>query len=130
LNYDDTKDLWRDQSIQHPVITTWQILFDQIQSTYPAATDLLALMSMFDRQGIPEDLINQDKDRLEFEDAVAPLMSFSLIRTEIGGQLFEMHRLVQLSIQQWLKHKQQLEKWAKESHHVMEKTFPSGEHKT
>jgi Tfp pilus assembly protein PilF len=130
LNYDGAKDLRRDRSIRHSVITTWQISFDQIRSTCPAATDLLALMSMFDRQGIPEDLVNQHKDRLEFEDAMAPLMSFSLIRTEIGEQSFEMHRLVQLSIRQWLKREQQLERLAKESRNVMEKIFPSGEYET
>lgn len=85
LKYDGAKDLWRDRSIRHAVITTWQISFDQIRSTCPAATDLLALMSMFDRQGIPEGLVQQHMNRLEFKDAVAPLMSFSLIQTEIGG---------------------------------------------
>jgi hypothetical protein len=100
LKYDNAKDLWRDESIRHPVITTWQISFDQIHQIPQAATDLLALMSMFNRQGIPEDLINQGMDQLDFEDAVALLISFSLIQTNIGGQSFEIHRLVQLSIRQ------------------------------
>jgi hypothetical protein len=130
LNYDGAKDLRRDRSVRHAVITTWQISFDQIRSTCLAATDILALMSMFDRQGIPEDLVNQNMDRLQFEDAIAPLMSFSLIRTEIGERLFEMHRLVQLSIRQWLKREQQWGKWAKESRNVMEKAFPSGDYET
>ena len=81
-------------SFDTPVVITWQISFDQIRSTCPATTDLLALMSMSDRRGITEDIINQDQNRLEFEDAVAPLMSFSLIRVEIGGRSFEIQRLV------------------------------------
>lgn len=48
LNYKDAKDLRRDPSLRHPVITTWQISFEQIHETTPAATDLLAIMSMFD----------------------------------------------------------------------------------
>lgn len=59
----------------------------------------------------------------EFEDAVARLVILSQIQSEVRGQLFEMHWLVQLSIQQWLKRESQLEKWAKESRHMMEKTF-------
>ncbi|THC90151.1 hypothetical protein EYZ11_010378 [Aspergillus tanneri] len=74
LKYDGAKDLRRDGSIQRPVISTWQISFDQIRRAFPAATDLLALMSMFDRQGIPEDLVNRGKNRLTFEDTIAPLM--------------------------------------------------------
>ena len=47
------KDFRRDRSIRHAVIATWQISFTQIQKTEQSATDLLALMSMFDRQGVP-----------------------------------------------------------------------------
>ncbi|KAH8698463.1 hypothetical protein BGW36DRAFT_448418 [Talaromyces proteolyticus] len=130
LKYDDAKDLRRDGSIRHPVINTWQISFDQIHRVFPAAADLLALMSMFDRQGIPEDLINQGKNRLTFEDTVAPLVSFSLIRTEIGGQSFEMHRLIQLSIREWLRQQDRFNIWAKHARQVMEAVFPSGDYKT
>jgi hypothetical protein len=91
LKYDGAKDLRRDKSIRVPVIITWQILFDQIRCTSPAASDLLALMSMFDQQGIPADLIKQGMNQLDFEDTVDPLISFSLIRTEVSGHLFVMH---------------------------------------
>ncbi|CRG92827.1 hypothetical protein PISL3812_09898 [Talaromyces islandicus] len=82
LNYNDAHDLRRDRSIRHPVITTWQISFNQIRRISPKATDLLALMSVFDRQGIPEELVSEGMDQLEFEDALAPLMSFSLVQVE------------------------------------------------
>jgi hypothetical protein len=36
-------------------------------------------MSMFDRQGIPEGLVRGNGDGLQFEDAVAPLVNYSLI---------------------------------------------------
>lgn len=42
-------------------------------------------MSMFDRQGIPEDLIREDKSEMEFEDAVALLLNFSLVTANIEG---------------------------------------------
>jgi hypothetical protein len=60
LSNEDTRDLRRDYSIRHAVILTWQISFNQIRKTRPAATDLLALMSMFDRQGIPEHLLHDN----------------------------------------------------------------------
>ena len=129
-NEDVRNDLRRDHSIRHAVITTWQISFNQIRKTKSAATDLLALISMFDRQGIPEYLLHDNTNRLQFEDAIAPLVSFALIRAQVGQQSFEMHSLVQLSMREWLKQNKQLEKWRKESVKIMAKAFPSGEYKT
>jgi tetratricopeptide (TPR) repeat protein len=130
LSNEDARDLRRDPSIRHAVITTWQISFNQIRKTRLAAADLLALISMFDRQGIPEYLLHDNTNRLQFEDAIAPLISFALIRAQVGQRSFEMHSLVQLSMRKWLEQIKQLEKWRKESVKIMAKAFPSGEYKT
>jgi hypothetical protein len=97
----DTGDLRRDLSASNSIIVTWQISFDHIRMTRPSAADLLSLMSFFDRQGIPEDLLHgeQKKDtsptsaeesdddtRVEsgedeedsFEEDIAVLRAFSL----------------------------------------------------
>ena len=129
-NEDVRDDLRRDHSIRHAVIATWQISFNQIRKTKSAATDLLALISMFDRQGIPEYLLHDNTDRLQFEDAIALLISFALIRAQVGQQSFEMHTLVQLSMREWLKQNKQLEKWRKKFVKIMAKAFPSGEYET
>jgi len=63
-----------------------------------SAADLLALISMFDKQGISRSLLQDNTSKLDFADALAPLLSFSLMRAEIGKQLFEMHRPVQLAM--------------------------------
>lgn len=131
LLYDnEMKNLRRDHSIRHAVITTWQISFDQIQRTKPEAADLLALMSMFDRQGIPEWLLLNDMDQPQFEDAIAPLMTFSLVREHVEDSTFEMYRLVQLSIRRWLELNQQLKRWQSEAISVIARLFPSGEYET
>ncbi|KAF1966818.1 hypothetical protein BU23DRAFT_312572, partial [Bimuria novae-zelandiae CBS 107.79] len=130
LDAKELRDLRRDPSIKHAVIATWKISFDQIQKTGPAAAELLALMSMFDRQGIPVSLLQGQASRLDFEDAVAPLLSFSLVRVEIGQQSFEMHRLVQLSTRTWLEANDQLDRWETESIRMLANVFPSGEYDT
>jgi hypothetical protein len=38
---------------------------------------------MFDRQGITEGLVRGDSVRLQFEDAVTPLISYSLVRLNL-----------------------------------------------
>jgi hypothetical protein len=46
---------------------------------------------MFDRQGIPEDLIRNNGNVLQFEDVLAPLISYSLIRIKIEKEFFDMY---------------------------------------
>ncbi|CEJ58343.1 hypothetical protein PMG11_07002 [Penicillium brasilianum] len=131
LQNEDSADLRRDPSIRYAVITTWQLSFDQIRQEWPAAADLLALMSMFDRQGIPEDLVRDpDQDELDFHDALAPLLSYSLIRLEKNERLVNMHRLVQLSVRAWLDMHQQLHGWQVKSRAIMARVFPDGNYGT
>jgi Tfp pilus assembly protein PilF len=129
LRNEDSMDLRRDPSIRYAVITTWQLSFEQIRQERPAATDLLALMSMFDRQGIPEDLVRDfDQDILDFHDALAPLLSYSLIRLQTNERLFVMHHLVQLSVRAWLDMHQQLPGWQAKSRRIMARVFPDSEY--
>jgi tetratricopeptide (TPR) repeat protein len=126
----EAKDSQRDYSIQHAVIKTWQISFEQIRSTTPEAVDVLALMSMFDRYEIPETLLKGDMDDLEFEDALTPLLSFSLVTTQRERNSFDMHRLVQLSTNKWLEINKKLDTWRKKSVLVMAEVFPMGNDET
>ena len=98
----DIGDLRRDPSVPNSVLVTWRISFDQIKNTFPSAAELLSLMSVLDRQGIPEFFICKDDNRLAFEDALAPLNDFALITSEVDGKSFGMHRLVQLATKTWL----------------------------
>ncbi|KAJ5348541.1 uncharacterized protein N7506_001794 [Penicillium brevicompactum] len=131
LQNEDSTDLRRDPSIRYAVITTWQISFEQICQERPAATDLLALMSMFDRQGIPEDLVREsEQDELDFHDALVPLLNYSLIQLEINERLFNMHRLVQLSVRAWLEMHQQLYSWQAKSRGIVARVFPDGNYES
>jgi hypothetical protein len=56
LNY-EAGHLRRDLDAKNSIITTWQISFDDIQEKWPLSADLLSLISCFDRQGIPEDVL-------------------------------------------------------------------------
>ncbi|MCJ1360715.1 MAG: hypothetical protein MMC33_010724 [Icmadophila ericetorum] len=64
LNYEGGQ-LRRDPEAKSSIIITWQISFDYIREIRPSAADLLSLMSFFDRQGIPENLLRspgEEKD--------------------------------------------------------------------
>ncbi|CAN9242610.1 unnamed protein product [Alternaria alternata] len=130
LSRKEWKDIRRDHSIRDAVIATWQISFQHIQATERSAADLLALMSMFDKQGIPRWLLQGTTGQLDFDDALAPLLSFSLVKTEVGEQALAMHRLVQLSMRRWLEAESELGRWVKESIEALSAAFPSGDYGT
>ena len=56
LNY-EAGHLRRDSEAKNSIIITWQISFDDIRGKWPLSADLLSLMSYFDRQGIPKEVL-------------------------------------------------------------------------
>lgn len=48
-----------------------------VQTYSDDTADLLPLMSMFDKQGVPQWLLQRTNTELGFKDAPAPLLSFS-----------------------------------------------------
>ena len=56
LNY-EAGHLRRDPEAKNSIIITWQISFTYIREQWPSSADLLALMSFFDRQGIPREAL-------------------------------------------------------------------------
>ena len=100
---EDLPDLRRDFESQNSVIRSWKVSFDQIRKQKPRAAEILSLMAVLDRQGIPKALLLRDGERrTEFTTALGMLQAFSLVTSEKGGVSFEIHRLVQVSTQRWL----------------------------
>jgi Flp pilus assembly protein TadD len=64
LTHDDGQ-LRRDREAKSAIALTWLISFEYIKQTQPGAADLLSLMSLFDRQGIPEALLRPRSERAE-----------------------------------------------------------------
>lgn len=54
--------LRRDREAKNSILITWQISFDYILQGSPSAADLLSLMSFFDRQGISDSLLRDEKE--------------------------------------------------------------------
>ncbi|GAB7348809.1 hypothetical protein MBLNU459_g7526t2 [Dothideomycetes sp. NU459] len=86
------------------VIRTWQTSFRQIEKQNPLAADLLARMSMFDRQNIPSMILfDGNPDAREYREALDLLLGFSFISKQTNKTSFDMHRLVQLAMKTRLK---------------------------
>jgi hypothetical protein len=59
------RQLRRDREAKNSIIVTWQISFDHIRKIRPPAADLLSLMSFFDRQGIPDALLQNRSEQMK-----------------------------------------------------------------
>ncbi|KAJ5092783.1 P-loop containing nucleoside triphosphate hydrolase protein [Penicillium angulare] len=147
LHYEEGH-LRRDQEAKNSILTAWHISFDHIREQRPSAGKLLSLMSFFDRQGIPEGLlrvhteinfhtINEDIDDNEgysdqspvddmFENDITMLRDYSMISISADCDNFEMHRLVQLATQEWLKTQKDFEQFHEQFIKVLCDSFPRG----
>ncbi|KAH0542520.1 hypothetical protein FGG08_003116 [Glutinoglossum americanum] len=119
----------RDYDVSSSVIRTWALSFNQIRKQEPRAAQMLSLMAVLDRHGIPKSLLRRENEqRTEFTTALGTLQAFSLIEAERGGEAFVMHRLVQLSIRNWLELQSMREMYQEEAVELLSEEFPSGEH--
>ncbi|KAJ5256544.1 hypothetical protein N7478_012648 [Penicillium angulare] len=142
---------YRDWEAKNSILVTWQMSFDYIRQTKPSAAELLSLMSFFDRQEIPENLIRHrpeandtsisellnDSDDTEdsesdigpdFEDDVVTLRNFAFISVSENSTFFTMHRLVQLTMRAWLKSRGQMNQWREIFINNLYEEFPTAEY--
>lgn len=109
---EDMSDLRRDGGVPNSIITTWQMSFEQILKRRPPAADLLSLLSMYHPQSISEDIIGCE-DKVDFRRNYIILQNFSLVGiTKIWNDIhFNLHRLVRLATQEWLRSRKLYERW-------------------
>ncbi|CAI7606264.1 unnamed protein product [Penicillium bialowiezense] len=83
----------------------------------PKATSIVDLDS---------DLLSAHSTGDEFERSILTLRDFSLISIDADDATFEMHRLVQLAMRQWLEFHGQLEKWKECFTYILLLKFSTG----
>ncbi|KAL8823653.1 MAG: hypothetical protein Q9191_005667 [Dirinaria sp. TL-2023a] len=124
------RDRRRDGKASNSILATWQISFEYIQKTRSSAARLLSLMSFFDRQGIPEELITsryeENDDCVNFEEDIQMLRNYSLVALGKENDVFEMHRLVQFATRKWLEQHKKLERCGNTYIAIMAEAFPFG----
>jgi hypothetical protein len=156
LDY-NSKQIRRDREAKNSIIVTWQISFNYILTIRPSAAELLSLMSFFDRQGIPDTLLQNRSQQTEtaisnyvdtdtgysdndedgtskssvsdgFEEDVSVLRNYLFISVNTNGTSFEMHGLVQLAMRKWLEAHGQIERWKHQFIKNLDVEFPTGEY--
>jgi tetratricopeptide (TPR) repeat protein/DNA-binding XRE family transcriptional regulator len=89
------------------VATTWDLSFQKVEQTQPAATELLRLCAYLAPDHIPEELLTEGAqqwppvlrqavaDRFTFNELIEVLLAFSLVKRLAQEHLLSVHRLVQ-----------------------------------
>ncbi|CUS09279.1 unnamed protein product, partial [Tuber aestivum] len=123
-------DIQREADMTESILATYFITFDRITRQMPLAVELLRLIAFLDRQNIPEELLNQSglggaDDPIEFRQAIGKLLGFSLVTTvkTHNKTFYELHRLVQLSLQVYLP-TEELNRWRATALGVVSRHFP------
>ncbi|CUS06688.1 unnamed protein product, partial [Tuber aestivum] len=120
----------RETDMTESILATYFITFDQITQQMPKGAGLLRLIAFFDRQNIPEELLSRCglegmDDAIEFRQAIGKLLGFSLV-TAVKCEdktFYELHRLVQLSLQVYLP-TEELDRWRATALGVVSGLFP------
>lgn len=136
----DFQAIGRDTKTPNAVTAAWIISFNQIKDRDHVACEFLSLMSMFDRQGIQErlidvyiggaKLIDGDSEYRESKTAsLGTLKAYSFI-TPNTDDTYDMHRLVQLVTRKWLFMRRRMDEVAVRAVRVMRRAFPYVDYET
>jgi tetratricopeptide (TPR) repeat protein len=118
------------------VATTWNISFQQVEQTNPAAADLLRLCAFLSPDAIPETILTEGasvfgrrlkvlvSDAIEFNKAIQLLRHYSLIRRNPEANTLSIHRLVQAVIQDTQSPKER-RIWSEQAVRAVNAVFPS-----
>ncbi len=117
------------------VATTWSLSFQKVQQASPAAAELLCLCAFLAPDRIPEELITDGAthwssllqqaaaDPFAFNQMMAELLKYSLLKRLIGARTFSIHRLVQ-TVQRDTMEPEVQRQWAERVIRAVDTVFP------
>jgi len=129
------RDIRREVDVAESILNTYFLTFDQLKGQMPFATDILRLFAFFDHNQIPERLLERyNLDRVQSEgsldDAIGKLVRLSLViggKDKAGRPVYELHRLVQHSIQEYLS-EEEASSWKDKALEIIWQLFPNYKH--
>jgi tetratricopeptide (TPR) repeat protein len=121
------EDQGRYREVKNPIASTWLISFRQISSRNPLAEEYLCFMSCVAQQDIPRSLLPPATKRKELE-AIGTLRAYAFITRREGQDSYDIHRLVQIAMRNWLKTRNELSLWSRKALIQVAEVFPFPEH--
>lgn len=118
------------------VATTWSLAFERVEQRNPAAAELLRLCAFVAPDHLPEELLVEGAafwppalreavtDRLRFNQMLATLLDFSLIKRVGRERMLSLHRLVQV-VQRERMTSEERRQWAERLLRAVHALFPA-----
>jgi tetratricopeptide (TPR) repeat protein len=125
------------QATNYPdsVATTWSLSFQKVEQANPAAAELLRLCAFLAPDSIPEELIREGSmywtpllqsvatDLFAFNQMIAELLRFSLVKRLAEDHMLSIHRLVQVVQMDRMEQKEH-RRWAERIVRAVNAVFP------
>jgi tetratricopeptide (TPR) repeat protein len=123
----DFKGRWRYREMNNAVATTWIISFKQIQRQDRLAADYMRFIACIKEQDVPWDLL-PELTSLQRNNALSTLKGFGFLKEQEGGRFYNMHRLVHLATQNWMRHEKLMSTWTETALRRLVNVIPYGGH--
>ena len=123
----DFEDRHRYKENQNPVATTWLISFRHISDHDPLAADYLRFMCFLAEKDIPQSLL-PPAGRIKAAEAIGTLKAYAFITEREQSGSYDIHRLVRLSMLNWLTEEGEWKHWAKKVLQRLADVFPFAKH--
>ena len=120
----DFEDFGRYREAKNPVALTWFMSFQQIQRSSELAATYLYVMSCVAPQDIPCSILPRAASKLEEIEVIGILKAYSFIVERRDRQSYDMHRLVQLAVRNWLRTRAELDIWISKTLWLVQKIYP------
>ncbi|KAI3530692.1 hypothetical protein CABS02_14420 [Colletotrichum abscissum] len=130
----DFDDQDRYEDIRNPVATTWLISFDHISRDNRLAAKYLSCMCYLAEKDIPRALLPPEEVEMETDDemnadeAIGTLIAYAFILQRDAADRFDIHRLVRLVMQNWLREQGREEQQVTETIYWLCERFPWPKH--
>jgi len=120
-----------------PIVTTWAMNMREVEEASPASAELLRACAFVAPDNVPEELVIEGAsefgpaiaercstaDALALSELLAPLVRYSLIRCDLEGRTWTVHRLVQEVVKASLGEADRRD-WVKRVIRALWKAFP------
>ncbi|PVH67751.1 hypothetical protein DL98DRAFT_442843, partial [Cadophora sp. DSE1049] len=120
-----------DDPEKRAVATTWLISFEQIQKDNELAAEYMKFIATIKDEAIPDDILPDTKYKLltfKQEGAIGTLVGFGFLKQQAERRFYNMHRLVHLVVQSWLKRRNETSIWIQKASTRLTKLIPTGGH--
>ncbi|KAH7029852.1 putative kinesin light chain [Microdochium trichocladiopsis] len=114
----------RYEASQNPVATTWLISFEQVALDSPLAARYLRSICYFEEKDIPLALLAAEGDEMERDEALSTLKAYAFIKDRENPDRFDIHRLVRLTMRNWLQSRGEQSRQVTEVTHQLWMVFP------